>query len=432
MSCKRKLDEDGSPAPVDPEPPSSSTDGPGVSTAEHSDLTEPEHVASGSAADCSTTTADDADPIAKRLKPLADLEVVATDHNYVHPSDDAAELPSASSNGGFNGHGSFDNGHCEADTEAAEAECSSSSNVVTSLEELNCSILDQVEIDANEPESNEVLPVTSEVIVGASLCDSQMSDEFVNVCSDESNEHVAYDASYLSCTSTCVQEVITGHDHIDVENCSQSPTGHNDALEDDSMASNSNCSVSSDAMSDGAPTTSSSTDGLKGSESSGDSELCDGLSRTPVRSALKQLSESKTKKSVAFQGVRVYYFPRSQGFTCVPSQGGSTLGMTTTHFTQKDFTLDGHAEEKKRSHRDIIIRQRKFAKLYQKQHNGSTSESEEASDDDLSDISDSELEMDSCYFLQPVPIRQRRALLRASGVKRIGTVASAVAPASTT
>ena len=32
------------------------------------------------------------------------------------------------------------------------------------------------------------------------------------------------------------------------------------------------------------------------------------------------------KKSVSFDDVTVYYFPRVQGFTCVPSQGGSTLG----------------------------------------------------------------------------------------------------------
>lgn len=32
------------------------------------------------------------------------------------------------------------------------------------------------------------------------------------------------------------------------------------------------------------------------------------------------------KKNVCFANVTVYYFPRTQGFTCVPSQGGSTLG----------------------------------------------------------------------------------------------------------
>jgi cysteine/serine-rich nuclear protein len=34
----------------------------------------------------------------------------------------------------------------------------------------------------------------------------------------------------------------------------------------------------------------------------------------------------RQKKSVKFKGVTVYYFARMQGFTCVPSEGGSTLG----------------------------------------------------------------------------------------------------------
>lgn len=38
------------------------------------------------------------------------------------------------------------------------------------------------------------------------------------------------------------------------------------------------------------------------------------------------LKQQAVKKSVNFDGVTVYYFPRVQGFTCVPSQGGSTLG----------------------------------------------------------------------------------------------------------
>ena len=173
----------------------------------------------------------------------------------------------------------------------------------------------------------------------------------------------------------------------------------------------------SSANSDVAPTTSSSADEpIKGSESS-EGENSTFVS-TPIRGAMKKLGSPSNKKSVVFEGVKVYYFPRSQGFTCVPSQGGSTLGMSSSHYTTENFSLEGHAEEKKRSHRDLIIRQRKFAKLYQK-HNVSTSESEDASDEELSDISESELEMDSCYFLQPVPIRQRRALLRASGVRKI-------------
>ena len=34
----------------------------------------------------------------------------------------------------------------------------------------------------------------------------------------------------------------------------------------------------------------------------------------------------KKHKNVKFEGVNVYYFPRAQGFTCIPSEGGSTLG----------------------------------------------------------------------------------------------------------
>lgn len=141
---------------------------------------------------------------------------------------------------------------------------------------------------------------------------------------------------------------------------------------------------------------------------------------TATKSLLLKQTETRTgKKSVNFKGVTVYYFTRSQGFTCVPSQGGSTLGMDTKHVQARNFSLEDHAEEKKKVHKDMIMRQRRFAKLYQKQHTAASSESDEVSDDDISDVSDSEVELDSCYFLQPVPLRQRRALLRSSGVRRI-------------
>ena len=39
-------------------------------------------------------------------------------------------------------------------------------------------------------------------------------------------------------------------------------------------------------------------------------------------------SSPKKRKCVKFNSVNVYYFPRKQGFSCVPSQGGSTLGKT--------------------------------------------------------------------------------------------------------
>lgn len=181
---------------------------------------------------------------------------------------------------------------------------------------------------------------------------------------------------------------------------------------DDASNSSSGASISSNVSAD-APTTSSSIAGNSSVDSSeGEIEL-QGLLKTP--------GKPRNKKSVIFKGVTVYYFPRSQGFTCVPSQGGSTLGMDKEHCHHKSFSLEAHAEERKRAHREILIRQRRFAKMHQNRHinPASTSESEDESYDDLSDISDSELEADSCYFLQPVPIRQRRALLRASGVRKI-------------
>ena len=162
---------------------------------------------------------------------------------------------------------------------------------------------------------------------------------------------------------------------------------------------------------EGAPTTSSSV------SDSSDMSSSSSTSRV-LRGALKK-EGGRDRKKVNFTGVTVYYFPRSQGFTCVPSQGGSTLGMDMKHCRAKDFSLEDHAEEKKKTHKEILLRQRRFEKMYQKQQSCSTSESESASDEDLSDISDSELELDSCYFLQPVPIKQRRALLRSSGVRRI-------------
>ena len=59
----------------------------------------------------------------------------------------------------------------------------------------------------------------------------------------------------------------------------------------------------------------------------------------------------KQRRGIKFEGVTVFYFPRSQGFSCVPSQGGSTLGMARTHFHKKKFTLTEHLIEQRRSHR---------------------------------------------------------------------------------
>lgn len=89
--------------------------------------------------------------------------------------------------------------------------------------------------------------------------------------------------------------------------------------------------------------------------------------------------------------------------------------MDQKHSQIKMFSILEHAEEQKRVHRELINYQRRLAK-----YQSSASDSDDS--EDISDVSDSELEADSCYFLQPVPIRQRRALLRASGVQKIDSL----------
>lgn len=146
---------------------------------------------------------------------------------------------------------------------------------------------------------------------------------------------------------------------------------------------------------------------------------------TPLRSSLKRkctdVADStyvkKRKETINFDNVTVYYFPRAQGFSCVPSQGGSTLGMEWEHTHVQKFTLTEHALEQRRLHRQIL-QQLKNERHTLKGESLSSSEDSDT-EEEASDISESELDLDSYYFLQPVPTRQRRALLRAAGVRKI-------------
>ncbi|XP_015191242.1 PREDICTED: uncharacterized protein LOC107074379 isoform X3 [Polistes dominula] len=129
----------------------------------------------------------------------------------------------------------------------------------------------------------------------------------------------------------------------------------------------------------------------------------------------------KKKRNIHFDAVTVYYFPRAQGFTCVPSQGGSTLGMSATHTHAERFSLSEHAAEQRRLHRARLaqLRSERAANCTTE----AASSSEDPSDDTDEEPSDNEeLDIDSYYFLQPVPTWQRRALLRAAGVRRIDAV----------
>lgn len=64
-----------------------------------------------------------------------------------------------------------------------------------------------------------------------------------------------------------------------------------------------------------------------------------------------------------FDVVTVYYFPRRQGFTSVPSQGGSSLGMARHHSSIRHYTLGEFAHEQETSHRHILRQHLRQEKL---------------------------------------------------------------------
>lgn len=68
-------------------------------------------------------------------------------------------------------------------------------------------------------------------------------------------------------------------------------------------------------------------------------------------------------RRVHFENVTVYYFSRRQGFTSVPSQGGSTLGMSSRHSWIRQYSVGEFALEQKRIHRDMLRDHLKEEKL---------------------------------------------------------------------
>ena len=64
-----------------------------------------------------------------------------------------------------------------------------------------------------------------------------------------------------------------------------------------------------------------------------------------------------------FDAVTVYYFPRRQGFTSVPSQGGSSLGMARHHSSIRRYTLGEFAREQETSHRRTLRQHLRQEKL---------------------------------------------------------------------
>ncbi|KAG8004582.1 Cysteine/serine-rich nuclear protein 3 [Nibea albiflora] len=144
-------------------------------------------------------------------------------------------------------------------------------------------------------------------------------------------------------------------------------------------------------------------------------------------STLQQQSKRLRGRNVHFESVTVYYFNRRQGFTSVPTQGGSTLGMSPRHSGVKRFTLREFAMEQKQSHWNMLrdhLKEEKLNAIKLKLTKNGTVSSMEADTLTLDDISEDDLdvdntEVDDYFFLQPLTTRRRRALLRSSGVDRM-------------
>lgn len=133
----------------------------------------------------------------------------------------------------------------------------------------------------------------------------------------------------------------------------------------------------------------------------------------------KEFPQSERKKTVTFDKVTVYYFPRAQGFTSVPSYGGPTLGMASQHAYAQHFSILEHAAEKRRLHRPLL-------QLCSEGLNDQAAPEESGygsvGEEEQSNSSESQLDLESHSLLTPVPPRQREKLLRAAGITEIDSV----------
>nr|XP_002128379.1 cysteine/serine-rich nuclear protein 1 [Ciona intestinalis] len=159
--------------------------------------------------------------------------------------------------------------------------------------------------------------------------------------------------------------------------------------------------------------------------------------RKRLRSSLVSDQSAKRErkllgKKVMFEKVKIFFFPRKQSFITVPSQGGSTLGMDLKHNGFKELTLEQHKisiarrrrlaiKEHDRQQR-IESKLRQLRQTYPNHEHGDLismiDEPELVESDSSSDEID-QPENDDYFFLQPIPTKKRRFMLRMSGVQKI-------------
>ncbi|CAN2391769.1 face morphogenesis [Pristimantis euphronides] len=188
-----------------------------------------------------------------------------------------------------------------------------------------------------------------------------------------------------------------------------------EALEDDFTYSSSSSSPSSSATSSGAES---------------DDEF--GCSPRPLLSdftpisILKKAKRAK-KNKVQFDRVTVFYFQRCQGFTSVPSRGGSTLGMWRKHSHSRQFTMEEFSREQLHRRQEKLkerLKEEKLVALRNMFTKNGIIESEKANNLSIDDICDEDIdmtneEMEDGFSPRMYPAKKRRALLRREGVKKI-------------
>ncbi|XP_066207285.1 cysteine/serine-rich nuclear protein 1 [Saccopteryx leptura] len=156
---------------------------------------------------------------------------------------------------------------------------------------------------------------------------------------------------------------------------------------------------------------------------------------TPRFTPLSILKRAPRKRPgrVAFDGITVFYFPRCQGFTSVPSRGGCTLGMAPRHSACRRFSLAEFTQERAQARQEKLrlrLKEEKLEVLRWKLAETGVPETEaglpltvEAIDDTSVDeelaVAVAGGQLEEMTFLQPYPARKRRALLRAAGVRKI-------------
>lgn len=87
------------------------------------------------------------------------------------------------------------------------------------------------------------------------------------------------------------------------------------------------------------------------------------LSDPSAATSILKKSKRARRGNVTFDQVKVFFFPRCQGFTSVPSRGGCTLGMMQRHTVLRTYTMAEFAAEQRLLRREKLLNRLREEKL---------------------------------------------------------------------